>query len=130
MAQTDKAKQNQAGQQNQESETQSLTAAELTKLLAPMQETIAQLKADNEQKVVDKAAREEAARQTQVNKDADIATMLGEANVEASGDGNDPYEKLSKRQMVEIIAGAVETAMPSMESCVVRLDGSHLHSIS
>ncbi len=44
-----------------------------------------------------------------MNKAADISAMLSESEAPASGD--DAYENMSKRQLVEIIAGAVETAM-------------------
>lgn len=111
MVQTNKAQENQAGQQTPVPQNQSPTLTEeaMQKLLAPMQETIAQLKADKEAAAAEQLAKAEAARRAQVNKEADIQTMLG--NVDTGGTSDDAYENMSKRQLVEIIAGAVETAM-------------------
>lgn len=113
MPQTEKAKQ--AGQQNQETQqnqeqNQSVSMEALAKLLEPLTETVAQLKADKEQVVASQAAAQETARQTQLNKDADIAGMLDNVDLSDSTT-DDKYESMSKRQLVDIIAGAVETAM-------------------
>ena len=109
MVQTAKAQQNQENQKESQEQNQAPSMEALTKLLAPLTETVAQLKADKEQVIAEKAATQEAARQAQLDKDADISGMLDDVNV--SDDGDDKYEKMSKRQMVEVIAGAVETAL-------------------
>lgn len=114
MPQTEKAKQ--AGQQNQETQqnqsqeqNQSMSMEALAKLLAPLTETVAQLKADKEQAVANQVAAQEAAQQEKLNKEADIAGMLG--NVDLSETGDDKYENLSKRQLVDVLAGAMDTAL-------------------
>ena len=108
MTQTEKAKQ--ASQQSQEgSQEQNQQSEALTKLLAPLVETVKQLQADKEQEAADKTAAHEAARQVQLDKDADIATMLSDTNVVDTGD--DKFEQMSKRQIVDLLAGAMETAL-------------------
>jgi len=111
MAQTDKAKQNQAGQNQGDSGNQSppLTQEALQKLLGPVMETVTQLKAEQEKEAASKLAAVEAAKQAQLNKDADLAAMLD--NVDMSEGTEDKYDKLSNRQIIDVIAGAVETAM-------------------
>lgn len=66
---------------------------------------MAQLKADRETEV----SAAEAARQAKLSADTDIASMLD--NVDMAGADEDKYEKLSQKQLIEVIAGAVETAM-------------------
>ncbi len=109
MPQTDKAKQ--AGQQNQGSQNESvaLTEETLQKILTPMAEAVAQLQADKTAEATATAEAQEAAKQEQLNKAADIAGMLKEAD--AGGTGDDVFESMSKRQLVDIIGSAVETAM-------------------
>jgi len=110
MAQTEKAKQ--AGQANQDSQNQNQSTQlteELQKILAPMQEAITELKASKEQEAQRLAAEAEAKRQAKLNSDADLSTLLGGADVSESED--DKYEKLSKRQLVEVLTGAIETAL-------------------
>lgn len=109
MPQTDKAKQ--AGQQNQQeaSQEQNQQSEALTKLLAPLVETVKRLEADKAQEAADKVATQKAARQTQLNKDADITAMLGDVDVADTGE--DKFEQMSKRQLVDLLAGAMETAL-------------------
>lgn len=106
MTQTDKAKeasQKEAMQeQNQQSEA-------LTKLLAPLVETVKRLEADKAQEAADKVATQEAARQVQLDKDADITAML--SDTDTSDAGEDKFEQMSKRQIVDLLAGAMETAL-------------------
>ena len=115
MPQTDKAKQ--ASQQKQEDtqnqeQNQSASMDALAKLLAPLTETVAQLKADKEQEAAKEAAAKEAARQAKLNKDVDIASMLDDVDLSDAGTGTgDKYENLSKRQLVDVLAGAMETAL-------------------
>ncbi len=110
MTQTAKAQQNQANQKESQEQNQAPSMEELTKLLSPLVETVAQLKADKEQVALNQAEAQEAAQQAKLNKDADIAGMLEEANLSETG-GDDKYENLSKRQLVEVLTGAMETAL-------------------
>ena len=110
MPKTENAKQ--AGQQTQEdsqNQEQNQQSEALTKLLAPLVETVKQLQADKEQEAADKTAVAEAARQAQLNKDADIQAMLSDDNVADAGD--DKFEQMTKRQIVDLLAGAMETAL-------------------
>ena len=110
MPQTDKAKQ--AGQQQQvdpQNQPVALTEDTLQKILTPMAEAIAQLKVDKAAEGTAQVAAQEAARQEELNKAADISGMLNEAD--AAGVGDDKFESMSKRQLVDIIASSVETAM-------------------
>ncbi len=111
MVQTAKAQQNQAVQQNQDQQNESvvLTEETLQKILTPMAEAIAQLKTDKAAEATASAEAQEAARQAQLNKDVDISGML--KDVDAGGTGDDVFEQMSKRQLVDILSGAMETAL-------------------
>lgn len=123
MSQTEKAKQ--AGQQESQEQNQPVSIDALKELLAPLAETVAALKADKEAVSAKASAAQEAARQAQLNKDADLSTMLGEADVSDSGD--DKYENMSKRQMMDVLASAVETAM---EANATQIKGDIAKSLS
>lgn len=110
MTQTEKAQQNQASQKESQEQNQTPSMEAIAKLLEPLTETVAQLKADKEQESVNQAAAQEAAQQAKLNKDADIAGMLDDANL-SDATGDDKYENLSKRQLVDVLAGAMETAL-------------------
>lgn len=73
--------------------------------------------------MADKAAAQEAARQAQLNKDADIATMLSDTNTADAGE--DKLEQMSKRQIVDLLAGAMETAL---EANAVKIKNDIGHS--
>ena len=108
MAKTTNAQQ--ASQKSQEDpQEQNQQSEALKELLAPLVATVKQLQSDKEQEVADKAAVLEAARQKKLNEDADIAAMLSDPDTSDVGD--DKFEQMSKRQMVDLLAGAMETAL-------------------
>ncbi len=126
MGQTQKAQQNQASQKESQEQNQSQPMEELTKLLAPLVETVAQLKADKEQETASQAAAQEAARQAKLNKDADISGMLGDADL-SENSTDDKYESMSKRQLVDMLAGVMETAL---EANATQIKGDIANTIS
>lgn len=127
MVQTAKAQENQANQKESQSQTQDPTPSmdALVKLLAPLTETVAQLKADKEQESASQAEAQELAQQAKLNKDADISGMLDDVNLSDAGD--DKYENLSKRQLVDLLSGAMETAL---EANATKIKGDIAKTIS
>ena len=109
MPQTEKAKQ--ASQQNQQEapQEQNRQAEALKEALAPLMATVKALQADKEQEAADKIATQETARQAKLDKDADIAAMLSDPNT--SDAGEDKFEQMTKRQIVDLLASAMETAL-------------------
>jgi len=112
MAQTDKAKNSQANGSDKDKQTP-LTQEVLQNLLAPVMQELNQLKADKEAEIAAKAKaaqdKKDAERASQLAKDSDIGKMLEDLGDDTAAE--DKYDKLSNRQLIDVIAKAVETAM-------------------
>jgi hypothetical protein len=85
----------------------------MQKIVGPLAEAVAQLKADREAEIAAEAAaakrKQDAERAAQLANESDISKMLEGMGDDATGE--DKYDKLSNRQLIDVIAKAVETAM-------------------
>lgn len=88
-----------------------LLSAALQQALQPLQASIASLQQQQQQLQQSQASKAEAEKKAQLEKNSSLSELLADLDEEEVVSTEDKLEKMSKRQLVDAIASATETAI-------------------
>lgn len=88
-----------------------LLSAALQQALQPLQASIASLQQQQQQLGIDQARKLEADKKAQLDKQSSLSELLADLDEEEVVTTEDKLEKMSKRQLVDVLVNATETAI-------------------